>query len=161
MATLRQSLPWESNPGESFVPISHEGKIVGVCKSEYANRIIETLNEDELLRRALHLACYDLVARSGGSTESIDSLIQHYIAKAERPKRGTALIARLLKDRQQDLDVTDDEFAKFCSTYRLSRDELNGIYAGVDIDSNQLTALSRILGMTVDEVIHAWKGSDK
>ncbi|MCL6436597.1 MAG: hypothetical protein K6T90_20795 [Leptolyngbyaceae cyanobacterium HOT.MB2.61] len=161
MAKINQPLPWESNSDEPFLPISYEGEVIGFCRSDYASQIVETLNDDDKLRKALYLACYDLVARSGGSTSNINELMQQYIAKATRPRRGTGAIALLLKERQADLDLTDEEFAKFCDTFRLSREELRNIYAGADIENTQLSSLSRILGMTVDEVIEVWRGKEQ
>ncbi len=160
MAKINQPLPWETNPKQALVPISHEGTMVGFCKPDYAVRIVEILNDEDKYRKALHLACYDLVARSGGSPSTIQELMQKYIARAERPKSGTRAIALLLKERQEELDLTDEEFAKFCDTFRLSREDLRNIYAGGDIESAQLSPLSRILGITTDEVIEIWKGAD-
>jgi hypothetical protein len=158
MARIDQLLPWKSNASESFVAILYESEVVGFCKADVASQIIETLNEDEKLRKALHLACYDLVARAGGSTSSINELMQQYIARASRPTRGTGAIALLLKERQRELDLTNEEFAKFCDTFRLSREELKNIYAGAEIENTQLAPLARILGMTVDELIDEWQG---
>ena len=160
MAKINQPQPWESNSGETYIPLLHEGKVVGFCRPSYADRILETLNDDEKLRKALQLACYDLVARSGGSSDSVNDLVQQYLTKAERPKRGTGAIALLLKERQEALDLTDEEFAKFCDTFRLSRAELKNIYASQDIDNTQLAPLSRILGITMDELIDFWKGEE-
>jgi hypothetical protein len=160
MAKINQPQPWESNPGETYVPVLHEGQVVGFCRPSYVARILETLNDDERLRKALQIACYDLIARSGGSTASVNDLVQQYLLKAERPKRGTGAIALLLKERQDALDLTDEEFAKFCDTFRLSREELKNIYAGLDIENTQLAPLSRILGITMDELIDFWKGAE-
>ncbi len=157
---INQPLSWELNTQETFVPISHEGKVVGFCEPVYAQRIVASLNEEERLQKALALACYDLTARLGGGAMSVDDLVQQYIAKAERPTSGTAIVAMLLQHRQEDLDLTEEEFAKFCDTFRLSRAELHGIYAGADIENNQLGPLSRILGMTVNELIDTWKGKE-
>lgn len=158
MARINQPLPWETNPNKTYVPISYEGKVVGFCQPNVANRVVETLNEDEQFRKALRLACYDLVARSGGGAAQIEELVQRYLAKAGRPKRGAAVVALLLKDRQDELDLSDEEFAKFCDTFKLSRPELTNIYTGGEIESHQLSPLSRILGMSVDELIAAWQG---
>ncbi len=160
MVKINQPQPWESNPGETFVPVLHEGQVIGFCRLNYADRIVETLNDDEKLRKALHFACYDLIARSGGSTDSVNDLVQQYLAKAERPKSGTGAIALLLQERQNALDLTDEEFAKFCDTFRLSREELKNIYAGHDIENTQLAPLSRILGLSIDELIEVWRGQE-
>jgi hypothetical protein len=160
MPKVNPALPWECSTQSAYMPLSFEGEVVGFCRPDCATEITRSLNEAEMLQKALQLACYDLVARSGGSSESVGELMQRYLTKAERPLKGSALIAVLLKDRQIDLDLTDDEFAKFCDSYRLSRVELQEIYHGEEIESHQLIPLSRILGKTVDEVIEAWKGDD-
>jgi hypothetical protein len=121
---------------------------------------LDILNEEEKVRKALQLACYDLVSRQGGSSDGVNDLVQQYLAKAGRPKQGAAAIALLLKERQDELDVSDEEFAKFCGTFRLSREELEGIYAGAEIESKQLTPLSRILGLSVDDLITVWQGEN-
>ncbi|MBF2025250.1 MAG: hypothetical protein IGS48_00580 [Oscillatoriales cyanobacterium C42_A2020_001] len=152
---------WSSNPHDHYVPISHEGEVVGFCKPAYVARILETLNEDEKLRQALELACYDLISRAGGNRTEVEDLVQKYLARVARPKQGTAAIAHYLKERQVELDLTDGEFAKFCYTFRLSPSDLAGIYSGGDIDSRLLIPLSRILGMTVDELIAVWQGGEE
>lgn len=151
---------WTSNINEQYLPIAHLGEVVGFCKSNYAARLLETLNDDETLRKALQLACYDLVARSGGSSSQVNDLVQQYLIKAARPKQGVGAIALLLHERQEELDLTDDEFAKFCDTFRLSRQELAAIYGGQEVDSKHLTPLSRILGITVDELLAVWQGAN-
>jgi hypothetical protein len=151
------SLFWKFDSGEAYVPVSCKGTVVGFCKPDHARTIVNALNNEEILQKALHLACYDLVARLGDSSGSIEDLMQGYVDKARRPVTGTAAIALLLQERQADLDLTDEEFAKFCDTFRLSRSELQNIYAGEEIQNNQLNPLARILGMTVDEVISVWQ----
>ncbi|MBD1856908.1 MULTISPECIES: hypothetical protein [Leptolyngbya] len=160
MPKVKPPLPWECSTKSAYVPLSFEGEVVGFCRPDCATEIAKSLNEAEVLQKALQLACYELVARSGGSSESVGELVKRYLAKAERPLQGSALIAVLLKERQIDLDLTDDEFAKFCDSYRLSRAELREIYGGEEIESHQLIPLSRILGKTVDDIIEAWKGDD-
>ena len=155
---LQSPLPWQVNPQEPFMPIALEGKIVAYCHPDHAQHIAEILNEQDKLQKALQLACYDLVARSGGSSDSVNDLMQDYRNRVSRPTRGTGLIALLLKERQQNLDLTAEEFAKFCDSYRLSRSELQQIYRGGDIEHQQLMPISRILSVTIDEVIDAWGG---
>ncbi|KAM3113526.1 hypothetical protein [Phormidesmis sp. 146-33] len=133
---------------------------MGFCHLKAAKETITTLNHAERLQKALMLACYDLIAREGGSTDSVDDLMQHYLNKASRSPRGTALIALLLRERQSELDLTAEEFAKFCDSYRLSREELRNLYNGVEVESSQLSPLARILGKTIDEVIDLLKGDD-
>ncbi|WP_421658956.1 hypothetical protein [Leptothermofonsia sp. ETS-13] len=86
MAKINQPLPWEFNSDKPFLPISYEGEVIGFCRSDYASQIVETLNDDDKLRKALYLACYDLIARSGGSRSSINELMQQYIAKSNPPQ---------------------------------------------------------------------------
>ena len=159
MDRFHKPLAWKLQPDETYVPILYEGEVVGFCKPDIAQRIVESFNEDDTYRRALQIACYDLIARSG-STRNLEKLMQRYIAKAERPKSGTGAIAMALNERQRELDLTDEEFARFCDTFRLSREELQGIYAGEAIEGNQLSPLSRILGLSMDELIELWKGHE-
>ena len=159
MVRFNQPKLWTSDPNEMYVPISYQGEMVGFCKPNYATQLLETLNGDDKFRKALQLACYDLVAKSGGSPEQINALMQQYLQKAQRPKEGIGAIALYLKERQQELDLTDEEFIKFCNSFRLSPQELDSIYSGQEIDSKQLAPLSRILGLTVDEVIAVLQGS--
>ncbi len=149
---------WKFDAQETYVPVSHEGAIVGFCKPRYAKHMVKQLTETERLQKALQLACYDLMAQSGSGSEGIGELVKKYLDKVNRPLHGIALIAAWLKQRQQELDLTEEEFAKFCDSYRLSREELRGIYQGEEIESHQLSPLSRILGKTVDEIIEGWKG---
>ncbi|NDJ15885.1 hypothetical protein GS601_01040 [Myxacorys almedinensis A] len=149
---------WHFDPQETYVPVSHEGAIVGFCKLNYAKHITHQLNQLERVQKALHQACYELTARTGGSPERVDEMVQRYLDTANRPLAGTAMIAAMLRERQQDLDLNPDEFAKFCDSYRLSIPELRAIYDGDEIESYQLAPLARILGTTIDHVIAAWKG---
>ncbi|MBW4418124.1 MAG: hypothetical protein KME13_02710 [Myxacorys californica WJT36-NPBG1] len=148
---------WHFDLQESYVPVSHNGSTVGFCKPNYAKHIVNQLSELERVQKALHQACYDLIARTGGNSD-VSEMVQRYLNNAERPLAGTAMIASLLKQRQQNLDLNNDEFAKFCDSYRLSIPELRAIYAGEEIESYQLSPLSRILGTTIDDLIAAWKG---
>lgn len=156
----QQPLPWVANESSAFIAMTHEGKVIGFCQPAYARHMVKQLNEAELLTKALELACYDLAARSGSSTMNLDEMVQQYLAKAAQPKSGTPAIALLLQQRQEDLDLTDTEFAKFCDTFRLSRAELQAIYLGEDIEQTQLSPLARILGLTMDELIDMWRGGE-
>jgi hypothetical protein len=158
MPKITEPLPWNFNPKKSFVPVSFQGRIVGFCKPDVAETITAILNDHDKYRKALELACYDLCAKAGG-LPSAASYRDQYLTRVERPTQGIAVIARLLQERQEDLDITDDEFGKFCDTFRLSRVELQNIYKGEEIDLDQLTPLSRILGIAVDELIVLWKGT--
>ncbi|XGV97396.1 MAG: hypothetical protein ACAF41_32335 [Leptolyngbya sp. BL-A-14] len=160
MAKMQQPLSWATNESDSFIAMTHEGKVIGFCQPAYARHVAKQLNEAELLSKALKLACYDLSARSGSSSVNLDEMVQHYLAKAAFPKSGTAMVAMLLQHRQEDLDLTDAEFAKFCDTFRLSRAELQAIYLGEDIEHTQLSPLARILGLSMSELIDVWQGEE-
>ena len=160
MPKAKPTLPWECSTKASYVPLSHEGTIVGFCNPDYARTIAQSLNEKELLEKALYQACYDLIARTGGSSDAVVEMVQRYRSKVERPLQGSALIGVLLRERQIDLDLTEEEFIKFCDSYRLSRGELREIYRGEEVESHQLIPIARILGKTVDEVMEAWKGDE-
>lgn len=158
MELINQSEVWQSDVNRPFIPITQEGEIVGFGQPELVNRVVAILNDDENVRKALQLACYDLISRSGGSTNQVEQLMQEYLAKAARPKSGARAIALLLQERQDQLDVSDEEFTKFCDSYRLSRQELQRIYAGEEVEVNQLTSLSRILGISVDDLLSVLEG---
>lgn len=158
MVRFNQQQSWTSNPHDLYIPVAYDGEVVGYLKPKHVEQILDALNDSEKVRKALKLACYDLVARSGGSKEKVSDLVQKYLTRAGRPTRGVAAIALFLRERQLELDLTDDEFKKFCDTFRLSAAELEGIYQGNELDSAQLTPLARILGMSVDELIQVWKG---
>jgi hypothetical protein len=145
--------PWQFSSAECFVPITYEDEIIGLCKPDFAVRIVKALNEDEKLYKALWLACDDLIRRSGGKSGPVDELMNEYLAKTERPQTGIAAIVSLLRQRQQELDVGDKEFFRFCDSYRLPREKLQAIYDGDEIDSSMLTPLARILGRSVDDLL--------
>lgn len=160
MPRINQPSDWELDTQSPFLPVSYQGKIVGYFQPDYASHVVGLLNEDEKLRKALQLACYDLIARSGGSTAAVNDLVEQYLNKAERPKSGAGVVALLLRERQEELDISDEEFAKFCNSFRLSQEELRNVYNGEEIESSQLVPLARILGITVDELINLWKGNE-
>lgn len=161
MFQINQPPAWQCDPNNPYVPIRLEGEVVGFCRPDQATQIVESLNYEKKLRQALLLACEDLIRRAGGSTLNAPDLVQQYLRKVERPKTGAAAIAALLQDRQNELDLSDEEFAKFCDSYRISRVELRSIFAGGEIASTQLGSLSRILGKPVDELIELWKAPDE
>lgn len=156
-----QPKPWQFHPKEPYLPVTYEGKVVGLCKPEYAMRMLEVLNDEEKVRKALLLACLDLMRQSNGDPNEAEQLVKKYLAKAERPKYGTRAIAAMLHDRQEQLDISDDEFAKFCDSYKLSRKELQGIYAGLKIGDIQLGPLSRILGRSAEDLMAVRDGGSK
>lgn len=153
MTHNNQPIRWETDTKEAYVPITYEGTLMGFGKPKFAVKVVEVLNEEERLRKAFKLACKDLLTYVGGDVRQVDDLIEKYLIKADRPRSGTGAIVNLLRDRMADLDVTAQEFARFCDSYRLSLNDLKRIYAGEKIPDNLLGPLARILGMTVEEVI--------
>jgi len=159
MSLRNESLSWQFDSKDLYVPIAYEGTVVGYGKPKFAARVVDALNEEDRFSKALQLACFDLLKNSGGDPNRIPDLMRKYLAKAERPKYGTAAIAALLRDRQEGIDIGDEEFAKFCDSYRLSREELKDIHEGKDIADHQLLPLSRILGTSVEELTEIRDGS--
>ncbi|MBD2092025.1 hypothetical protein H6F67_19440 [Microcoleus sp. FACHB-1515] len=150
---------WKFYSSDSFVSITYEDELIGFCKPDFASRIVEAMNDDERLRRALRIACTDLASMAGGSSMPPDDLVAFYLAKTTQPKTGTAAIAALLRQRQDELDVSNKEFMRFCESYRLSKVELQAIYAGEEIDSAMLMPLSRILGRSIEDLLQVLDGT--
>jgi hypothetical protein len=98
------------------------------------------------------MACFDLLKKSDVDTSKVNELVKKYIKNSERPKYGTRAIALLLRERQQELDLGNQEFVKFCDSFKVSPVELNNIYAGETIDDNLLAPLSRILGKSKNDL---------
>lgn len=159
MLPNNQSMPWEFDPYDPFFPISYEGVGVGFCTLDFADRIVETLNEDGKLRKALQMACADLIKQSGGDPNRVNELMQKYLEKSERPKYGTGAIAYLLRDRQEELDMSDKQFTRFCDSYKLSPEELKEIYQGKAISDRQIRLLARILRKSIQELTKIRNGS--
>jgi len=153
MVTNNESSPWQFDAKDLYVPITYDGNIVGLGKPKFATHVVELLADETRLRKALRLACADLIVKSGGDLNAVDQLMRQYLLRTERPKFGPRAIAALLRDRQQELDITDEEFVKFCDSYRLSRAALNHIFAGEGINDQVLGILSRIIGKSVEELI--------
>ncbi|MEW5857176.1 MAG: hypothetical protein AB1861_07305 [Cyanobacteriota bacterium] len=153
-----QASDWNYDPNDPYSPIYYKGAVVGFIKPEYAIRIVDFLNEDERLRKALKMACFDLITEAGGDTSRVDLLMRKYIASTERPRYGSAAVALLLRDRQDELDISDKEFARFCDSYRLSWKELKEIFLGKDINDNQLGPIARIVGKSIEELIEVRDG---
>ncbi|MBW4650839.1 MAG: hypothetical protein KME06_19420 [Kastovskya adunca ATA6-11-RM4] len=152
-------LDWETNPKSSYIPILYQGEIVGFCKPKHASRIVEALNEDEKLRKALKLACLDLLDEINGDITQAEALMKKYMKVVSRPKYGTAAIAALLRDRQKELDLSDQEFFSFCDSYRLYSKQLGKIFAGTPVEDDLLLPLSRILGLSIDRIISIRDGN--
>ncbi|QLE55555.1 hypothetical protein [Nostoc sp. TCL26-01] len=159
MSLRNEPLDWQVESDETYVPVYHKGDLVGFFKQEYANQITQSLNEDEVLKKALRIACTDLLKKTGGDSSKVNNLIKKYIKISERPKFGSRAIALLLNERQKELDLSDQEFSKFCDTFKVSPTELNNIYAGASIDDNLLLPLTRILGITKERLLEVRDGA--
>jgi hypothetical protein len=155
-----QPTDWQLGVHESYMPVYYKGAVAGFFKKEYSETIIRHLNEDELLKKALTKACTDLIRQSGGDTSQVKELIKKYLINSERPKFGTFAIASFLRERQQELDLGDKEFTKFCDTFKVSPVELNNIYAGDKIEDGLLAPLARILGISKDELLKVRDGQE-
>jgi hypothetical protein len=145
--------PWQCYPADALISVTYEDEVIGYCKPDFAARIVAALNDDERLRQAFKLACYDLVSLSGGNAGPVELVMEKYLDRTKQPRSGTAAIAQLLRDRQDELDVSDREFVRFCDSYRLPKDKLMAIFAGEEIDSSMLTPLSRILGRSIEDLL--------
>ncbi|HAG83258.1 MAG TPA: hypothetical protein DD379_11115 [Cyanobacteria bacterium UBA11162] len=159
MPRNNQPLRLHLNHYRSYIAISYEDMEVGFCTPEFAAKIVETFNEHEKLHednetvyKAFKLACLDLIRQTGGNANQINRRMKHYLEKAKRPEHGTRAIAFLLRERQQELDVSNREFVRFCYSYKLAPQELKNIFQGKDVTDEQLKPLSRILGKTVEEL---------
>ncbi|WP_066376395.1 MULTISPECIES: hypothetical protein [unclassified Anabaena] len=155
-----EQLDWELDSQDAYVPVYHQGDLVGFFKQDYAEELIKFLNEDEVLKKALKIACVDLLKAAGKDISKVDILMEKYIKISERPKYGTRAIALLLRERQEELDLGNQEFAKFCDTFKLSPTELNNIYAGEEVDDSLLAPLARILGITKERLLTVRDGSE-
>jgi hypothetical protein len=167
MSLRNEPLDWQVESNEPFIPVYHKGDLVGFFKPEYASEIIKFLNEEEVLKKALKMACSDLIKKMGGDTRKVYYLMEKYVKTSERPKHGTRAMptavnyAVLLQDRQKELDLSNQEFTKFCDTFKLSPTELNNIYAGEAFDDSLLAPLSRILGMAKERLLEVRDGSEE
>jgi hypothetical protein len=161
MSLRNEPLDWQVETNNAYIQIYHQGNLVGFFKQEYASEIISFLNDEEVFKKALKLACTDLIKKMGGDTNKVNYLIQRYIKSSERPKYGTRAIALLLRDRQKELDLSNQEFAKFCDTFKVSPTELNNIYAGEAFDDSLLAPLSRILGIAKERLLEVRDGLEK
>ena len=161
MSLRNEPLDWHFESNEPYIPVYHKGDLVGFFKPEYASEIIKFLNEEEVLKKALKMACTDLIKKLGGDTRKVYYLMEKYVKTCERPKYGTRAIAVLLRDRQKELDLSNQEFTKFCDTFKLSPTELNNIYAGEAFDDSLLAPLSRILGMAKERLLEVRDGCEE
>jgi hypothetical protein len=161
MSPYNEPTDWQIESSDPFVPVYYQGYLTGFLKHDYADEIIKFLNEQEVLNKALRLACTDLAKKTGGDANQVKNLMKKYIKISERPKYGTRAIALLLKERQKELDLSSQEFTKFCDTFKVSPSELDDIYAGEPIDDNLLAPLSRILGMTREQLLQVRDGFEE
>jgi hypothetical protein len=152
MSLRKEPLDWQLEASETYLPFHYKGSLAGFLKQEFADDVLQVLNEDEVLKKALRIACTELIKHSGGEIAQVKDLMKKYIRMSERPKHGTRAIATLLSERQLELDLNNQEFAKFCDTFKLSPVELNNIYAGEPVDNSLLAPLSRILGISKTEL---------
>jgi hypothetical protein len=147
--SLRNEPPdWQLPSNENYLPIYYKGELAGFFKQEYADKILKFLNEDALVKKALTKACIDLAKQTGGDANTVKELIKRYIKMSQRPKYGTLAIANFLRERQQEIDISDKEFIKFCDSYMVSPEQLNDIYAGKPIDDSLIAPLARILNVS-------------
>jgi len=160
--TDNQSLRLQVKLDRSYLAIYHEDREVGFCTPEFADLIVEALNENdqlheenETINKALQMACLELLKRSGGKPNQV---MRKYLQKAKRPKHGSRAIAHLLRDRQKQLDLSNHEFIRFCDSYKLSPQELLDIYKGKEVTDSQLRAVSRIVGKSFDELVSTRDG---
>jgi len=95
---------------------------------------------------------------TGGNGTQVSRLIRKYIEKAKRPEHGPRAIAFLLRERQKELDLNTRDFVRFCSSYKLSPQELKDIYGGKDVSDRQLRVLTRIIGKSFEELTEVRDG---
>lgn len=158
MLLPNEPLPWQMDVTHSYVPLVFEDEMVGLCKPGYASMIVDALNDGDKWRKALYLACYELASISG-KAESAELLMEKYLRSAAYPRSGIGAIALMLRNRQDELGVSDREFAHFCDSYRLSPKWLQSILTGnAEPDSTVLKPLARVLGLSVDDVLQVLEG---
>ncbi|MUG99674.1 hypothetical protein F7734_48310 [Scytonema sp. UIC 10036] len=161
MSLRKEPLDWQLDASETYLPFHYKGTLAGLLKQEFADEVLKVLKEDEVLKKALKIACVELIKQSGGELSQVKDLMKKYIKMCERPKHGTRAIAILLGERQLELDLNNQEFAKFCDTFKLSPVELNNIYAGEPVDDSLLAPLSRILGISKTELCAIRDGCER
>lgn len=163
MSLRDQSIDWEIKVHDFYVPLTYQGETVGFVDPRYIKGIANVLNGEESIKKALRLACEELLIEQGRNPQDmkeLKALMREYITRTRRPKMGTPAIAALLKERQKELDISQLEFVRFCDSYKLSPDDLKNIYAGEPIESKIFAPLCRILGKDTDEIISILEGRD-
>jgi hypothetical protein len=159
MIQIQESLSWELQPEQPHIPIYREGELVGYCHPDYAQEIVEAMNEQDKLRKALRIACLDILRAKGGNPAKAEELMEKYLVKTERPKFGPRAIAVMLVDRQKELQLSPQEFLKFCDTYKLSTQHIKDLAAAKAVDPSLINPLARILGVSAMEIKKVLNGS--
>lgn len=149
---------WEIHQDEQFTAVFHHQKLVGLITPSYAEKLIKLLNTEESAANALRLACEELLPVNQRSPENIRVLMGEFIKKTRRPKAGPLAVAMLLQERQKSLDLTNQEFLRFCDSYKLPPAQLKSIYTGKEVPFDWLPALARILGISSDAVMNVITG---
>lgn len=160
MIQIQESLSWEFDPERPHLPIYREGELVGYCHPFYAREIVEAMNDRDKFRKALRMACADLLRAKGGNPAKLEEMIEKYLSKTERPKSGPRAIAAMLLDRKKELQLSPQEFLKFCDTYKVSSQHLNDLAAGKAVNPNLINPLARILGISGSEVKEVLNGNE-
>ncbi len=153
IAMFEEPSTWELGATQPHVPLFYEGELVGFFEPEYAEEVVDALNDRDRLQKALHLACLDLLKKVGAPPDRANELFNRYLMRAQRPKYGPRAIAAMLVDRQKALRVNPQEFMKFCNTYKISPLQLEDIYAGKSIDDSLIGPIARVLGIPEAEVL--------
>lgn len=152
MNPIDEPLPWRVNAKASYVPLEFEGETVGYCDPEYADELAMTMNEQITLQKALRMACRDLLKRMNKDTKRAQDLADRYIQQAKRPTSGPRALAFLLVDRQRELGLSQQEFFKFCDTFKISERDIAELAEGRAIAPRNIAPISRVLGITPTEV---------
>lgn len=163
MSLRDKPLDWQINVQDFYVPLIYKGKSIGLVDPQYAKGLVNILNGEESIKKALQLACEDLLDELGGNPQDLKELktmMREYIARTRKPRSGTPAIAALLKERQKELDISQLEFVRFCDSYKLSPDDLKSIYNSDPIESRLLPPLCRILGKDTEELLAILEGED-
>ncbi len=152
----------------SYIPISYEEMEVGFCTPEFSSKIVEIFNEheqlvedNEALNKAFKLACLDLIKKSGGDprdANKLQYLMKQYMEKSKRPENGSRAIVYLLRERKEQLGISNREFVRFCYSYKLPPKELKEIFSGKEVTDKHLKCISRILGKPVEDLIEIRDG---
>lgn len=156
-----------TNPSDAYVPLVFDGETIGLCKPEAASRLAEITNREAtvaaanaILLKAFQFACRDWLKKTKSDPAKAGTLMQKYVAAVVRPEVGPRAIAYLLRDRQTALGMGDREFVQFCDSYRLAPAELRDVYEGRDIDDEQLKSVSRIVGISLADLIEVRDGGE-